>query len=102
MFAVHVHLGLSSRPELISVERGCRGGGGRGRERACERAGGSGLGGWPPVQMISLVICVFGRIVFFQEWGRMRWGQRVRGRWGGCVLGRVRFNRKLTCHKGSL
>lgn len=33
-FAVHVHLGLSSRPELISVEGGGVGGVGKGREGA--------------------------------------------------------------------
>lgn len=38
LFAVHVHLGLSSRPELISVEGGWRGGGG-GREQARGQAG---------------------------------------------------------------
>lgn len=40
VFAVHVHLGLSSRPELISVWGvGGVGGGSRGREQARGQAG---------------------------------------------------------------
>lgn len=68
---VCAHLGLSSRPELISVWR--------------ERAGGSSLGGWPPVQMIST------RAVFF-------FFCRDRGRRGGETRGLT----ELECHKGSL
>lgn len=111
-FTVHVHLGLSSRPELISVEEGgCRGSRQRevgrqgGREGASQRAGGSGLGGWPPVQMISPDLCVW-LCVFLRVGGGGRggreWGSACKRKMGWvCVLGRERFNRKLKCHKGS-
>lgn len=39
-FAVHVHLGLSSRPELISVEEGAVSGVREGREGGREKARG--------------------------------------------------------------
>lgn len=45
-----------------------------GREGASKRAGGSGLGGWPPVQMISpdsCVCCASGRM------GKREWGVTV-------------------------
>lgn len=77
---LYVHLGLSSRPELISVmgEQG----GGRGHSGQVWVAG--HLSRW------YLQIHVFGCV--FREWGSV-W-RKI-----GCWLGLVRFNRKLKCHK---
>lgn len=64
---LHAHLRLSSRPELILVKGGVRG---------MQRAGGSGLGGWPPVQMISPDSCVFGCVFLLSE-GLLAWAGEV-------------------------
>lgn len=87
-FTVHVHLGLSSRPELISVEEGgCRGS----RQREVGREGGSKLegrrvrSGWLATcpDDISRFVCL--AVCFSASGGGGSGGQRARGRWGGFV-----------------
>lgn len=106
---MHVHLGLSSRPELISVEEGgCRGS----RQREVGREGGSKLegrrvrSGWLATcpDDISRFVCL--AVCFSASGGGGRggreWGSACKRKMGWvCGLGRERFNRKLKCHKGS-
>lgn len=89
-FTVHVHLGLSSRPELISVEEGgCRGS----RQREVGREGGSKLegrrvrSGWLATcpDDISRFVCLAVCFSASGGGGRGSGGQRARGRWGGFV-----------------
>lgn len=80
-FAVHVHLGLSSRPELFSVEEGDVGGGSKLEGRRVR----SGWLATCPDDM-SRFVCVFS--MCFSVSGERWWGgQCLRGRCGGCVLG---------------
>lgn len=72
---MHVHLGLSSRPELISVEEGRSRGGSRQREGGSKLEGRRVRSGWLATcpDDISRFVCVW-LCVFLCEWGVREWG----------------------------